>query len=112
MEKKKVYIENEIIEKVLFELKEIKDCCAEDTLKIRMSKVIKMLSKASDCNTENLLEDVIYEEMKESMTKNPELHSKLYMLYRSLTDGKISEEAAKQLFETYLQMYPTDTIIY
>lgn len=112
MEKNKGYIENEIIEKVLFELKEIKDCCGEDTLKIRLSNVIKTLSKASNCDTDKLLEDMIYEEMKGAMNKNPELHSKLYMLYRSLADGKISEEAAKQLFETYLQMYPSDTIIY
>lgn len=112
MEKKKVYIESDIIEKVLFELKEMKECCAEDTLKIRLSNVIKTLSKASNCNTDKLLEDVIYEKMRESMNKNPELHSKLYMLYRSLVDGKISEEAAKQLFETYLQIYPCDAIVY
>ncbi len=112
MEKKKVYIENDIIEKILFELKEIKDCSTEDTLKIRLSNVIKTLSKASNCNMDKLLEDMIYEKMRESMNNNPELHSKLYMLYRSLVDGKVSEEAAKQLFETYLQMYPSDTMLY
>lgn len=112
MKKKKVDIESEIIEKVLFELKEIKECCVEDTLKGRLNNVIKTLSKASDCNEEKLLEDMIYDKMRESMNNNPELHSKLYMLYRSLVDGKVSEEAAKQLFETYLQMYPSDTMLY
>lgn len=113
MADKKIEIEKEVLEKVLLELNEIKNLFPEESLKIKVNNLITILSKASnfDIDDKSLL-DIIYEKMREARGKNPELDTKLYMLYRSLSEGKTSEEDARQLFEIYLQMYPYDKIIY
>ncbi|MCY6370827.1 hypothetical protein [Clostridium ganghwense] len=112
MEDNEIYIDKEVIEKVIFELKEINNCCPDYVLKKRISDVTNMLMKASNYNEDKPLQEIIHEKMKEAAHRNPELHSKLYMLYRSLSEGKTSEEDARQLFEAYLQIYPYDTLIY
>lgn len=113
MGEKKIAIDADVIEKVLLELREIMEFYPDDMLKLKVRNIAKLLSNASNCKMqEESLIDEVYDKMKESKTKNPELNTKLYMLYRSLSDGKISEEEAKYLFEVYLQMYPDDEIIY
>lgn len=56
--------------------------------------------------------DMIYEKMKETKRSNPELSADLYILYRKLTDKKITEIEAMELFELNLQMEPFDKKIY
>lgn len=113
MGEKKIAVDVDVIEKVLLELNEIRDFYPDDMLKLKIRNIVKLLSNASNCNVdEKPFIDEVYDKMKESKTKNPELNTKLYMLYRSLSDGKTSEEDAKYLFEVYLQMYPDDEIIY
>ncbi|WMJ79201.1 hypothetical protein RBU49_09895 [Clostridium sp. MB40-C1] len=109
----RISIESNVIEKVLLELKEIRDFFPEDTLKVKIDNVMHIISKATNYSIEDkALVDIIYDKMKEAEGKNPELNTKLYMLYRSLSDGKTSEEDANQLFEIYIQMYPYDDMIY
>ncbi|MCY6959047.1 hypothetical protein [Clostridium brassicae] len=113
IDRKKISVDSEVIEKILLELKEIRDFFPEDTLKVKIDNVMHTISKATNCSIENkALVDIIYDKMKEAEGKNPELNTKLYMLYRSLSDGKTSEEDANQLFEIYIQMYPYDDMIY
>ncbi|MCS4522329.1 hypothetical protein JTT07_18510 [Clostridium botulinum] len=50
--------------------------------------------------------------MKEVRLDNPELNSKLYILYRKLSDGKITEEDARILYDVYIKSQVYDKLIY
>ncbi len=50
--------------------------------------------------------------MKEVRLDNPELNSKLYILYRKLSDGKITEEDARILYDVYIKSQAYDKLIY
>ncbi|MCY6484677.1 hypothetical protein OW763_10025 [Clostridium aestuarii] len=112
MAKKNSSIDSETIEKILSELKEMEVMCTNDRLTLKIQKLIKTVNNAANWSEEISVEDIIHKKMKESAKKNPDLNLKLYMLYRDLSDGRISEEKAKELYETYIQMYPDDIMIY
>ncbi|KYH30300.1 MULTISPECIES: hypothetical protein [Clostridium] len=112
MEKKIINVDEDTIHKIISELKEIQDLTPDDAIKFRINNLLSIIEKLSSKNESDSIEEIIYKKMKESVSRNPELNVKLYMLYRSLSDGRISEEKAKEMYETYVQMYPYDTLIY
>ncbi|KOA21357.1 hypothetical protein CLHOM_00280 [Clostridium homopropionicum DSM 5847] len=112
MDNNNVSINMKTIEKIINELKEIQNLTPEDAVKYRVNNLIEILAEVTNFNSEESIEDIIYLKMKEAMSKNPDLHVKLYMLYRGLNDGKISKEEAKEMYQNYVQMYPFDSMIY
>lgn len=112
MEKNMIHISEENLQKIVAELEEIKNLSPDDVVKFRIDNLITTISRKIDPSKNEDLGDIIYKKMKEAVTNNPDLHVKLYMLYRNLTAGKISEEEAKEMYETYLQMYPYEPYIY
>lgn len=99
-------------EDIIEKLKQIGILCFEPNLKAKIdvlqSFVSNILSPAGDFS----VQEVIYEKMVEVKRDNPDLHLKLYMLYRNLMNGKISEIDAMDSFENALSMYPPDVILY
>ncbi len=102
----------EMIEKITAELKEIEILACEQIIKIKVQKLLEYISSLNNSSSEKPFEEIIHEKMKESKIKNPELHIKLYVLYRDLQNDKVSEYDAKRRYEDYLQMYPDDAIVY
>lgn len=107
-----VSIEVEAIQKIRKELSEISVLCSEPHLKMKIEALQSYVSSLVDLNSQNSVEDVIYEKMIEVKHTNPELHLKLYMLYRNLMSGRISKVDALSSFESCLTLYPSDTMIY
>ncbi|MCY6370397.1 hypothetical protein [Clostridium ganghwense] len=105
-------IKDEMIEKIIQELKEIEIVAAEEIVKTKVQKLVEYINSVSEIKKEKAFKDILHEKMKESKIKNPELHIKLYMLYRDLQNGKVSEHDANRMYEDYLQMYPDDMMVY
>lgn len=112
MENRIVSIDIRTVEKILNELKEIQNLTPENAIKYRVNNLIETISSIANYTENESIEKMIYTKMKESSSRNPELNVKLYMLYRNLTDGKITKEEAIEAYQNYLQMYPYDTLIY
>ncbi|KEI04648.1 hypothetical protein IRP63_09425 [Clostridium botulinum] len=112
MGEKIIHMTEDNIQKILSELKEIQSLAADDIVKFRISQLSEIICEMSKVDSKDSLEQMIYKKMKEATTKNPELNVKLYMLYRNLTEGKISQKEAKEAYDIYVQMYPFDTLVY
>ncbi|MBW9170647.1 hypothetical protein K2F43_05440 [Clostridium estertheticum] len=102
----------ESIEKVIKELEEISVFCAEPHLKIKIEGLQSFVSSLLNLESKSSIEDVIFEKMVEVKTSSPDLHLKLYMLYRNLVCGRISKEDAIISFESSLSLFPPDVMIY
>lgn len=102
----------ESIEKVVKELEEISMLCAEPHLKIKIEALQSFVSSLLNLESKSSIEDVIFEKMVEVKTSSPDLHLKLYMLYRNLVCGRISKEDAIISFESSLSLFPPDVMIY
>lgn len=89
-------------------LEEIKLLSSENIIKSKIDELIDELINETNLYIENVNEkpiaDIIYEKMRETKTQNPELNVRLYILYRNLNMGKISEHEARETFEKYIQM--------
>jgi hypothetical protein len=107
-----VSIEVETIEKIIKELNEISLLCSEPHLKVKIEALQSYISSVTELNNKVSAEDVIYEKMVEVKYSNPELHLKLYMLYRNLMSGRISELDAMSSFESCLSLYPSDIMVF
>jgi hypothetical protein len=105
-----ISIEN--IEKMIKELSEIANICSTPKLKAKVAALQKVFSSLLDSKDNASAEDVIYEKMIAVKNNNPDLHLKLYMLYRNLTSGKISEVDAMDAYESYLSMFPSDVMVF
>ncbi|KEI12585.1 hypothetical protein Z959_04800 [Clostridium novyi B str. ATCC 27606] len=112
MGEKMIDITEENIQKILSELKEIQSLALEDIVKFRISQLLERISEMAKIDTKDSLEQIIYKKMKEAATINPELNVKLYMLYRNLKEGKISQKEAREAYDIYVQMHPFDTLVY
>ena len=100
------------IEKIIKELNEISILCPEPNLQAKIEGLHSFVSSLIDLSSKTSIEDVVYEKMVEVKHTNPELHLKLYMLYRNLVCGRISKEDAIISFERFLNLFPTDVMIY
>ncbi|MBU3126653.1 hypothetical protein [Clostridium tagluense] len=107
-----VSISVETMQEIIEELKEISSLCSTPHLKMKVARVQKIVSSLLEARSKISPQDVIYEKMVEVKQLNPELHFKLYMLYRNLTSNRISEVDAMAYYESYLSMFPTDEMIY
>jgi hypothetical protein len=95
----KLLINAEILEKIKLGLNEIKSASSEENIKNKAEKLLSMLNGESEKIKSISLEKEIYRKMKQ--TPDSDLNVKLYMLYRKLQNGKISENEALVMFESY-----------
>ncbi|MCB2340769.1 hypothetical protein [Clostridium estertheticum] len=102
----------ESIEKIIKELDEISALCSEPYLKIKIEELQRFVSSFIILESKSSVEDKIFEKMVEVKNSSPELHLKLYMLYRNLVCGRISKEDALISFESSLSLFPPDVMIY
>lgn len=101
MNNDKITIEAKVFEKIKNGLKQVRIKSSEDEIKAMIDSLLYLLeNKDSEEIDFNSLEDTIHNKMK--TTKDKDLNVKLYMLYRKLQDGKISEEEALKLYEIYI----------
>lgn len=108
----KITITVQQAEEIIEELNKISELCFEPKLKKKIEGLQNFVSSVLNPGNELSIQEVIYEKMVEVKRDNPDLHLKLYMLYRNLMNGKISEIDAMESFENALSMYPSDVIIY
>lgn len=109
---KKISMDEETFYKILDELKNIEVLTSEGMTRKKVHSIVSIMENINKNIEKRPVIDIIYEKMKESKTKNPELNVRLYILYRDLQGNKVSEEKALQLYNEYLQLYPDDTIVY
>jgi len=107
-----ISIQIETIEKIIKELDEICDFCSEPQLKTKVEGLQSFVSSLLNSSGKSSIENIIYEKMIEVKHSSPDLHLKLYMLYRNLVSGRISKEDAIISFESSLSLYPPDVIVY
>lgn len=107
-----VMIEEETMIKMLSELKDIKTLSSERLLQQKIDLLINYIENIVKYKNDEPFEDTIYRKMKEVRLDNPELNSKLYILYRKLSDGKITEEDARILYDVYIKSQVYDKLIY
>ncbi|MBU3098611.1 MULTISPECIES: hypothetical protein [Clostridium] len=102
----------ESIEKIIKELDEISVLCSEPYLKIKIEELLGFVSSIVNSESKSSVEDMIFEKMVEVKNSSPDLHLKLYMLYRNLVSGRISKEDAIISFESSLSLFPPDVMVY
>jgi hypothetical protein len=107
-----VSINVEKIQEIINEIKEISSLCSTPHLKSKVEKLQKNVSGLLEFQKKVSVEELIYEKMVKVKQNNPELHLKLYMLYRNLNNGRISEVDAMSSFESYLSMFATDVMVF
>lgn len=73
--------------------------------------MLEMIDKELKENSLSLLEK-IDQKMKETKLTDAELNANLYILYRKLSDNKISEQDAAALFDMYVSSQSFDKTIY
>ncbi|MGH4125752.1 MAG: hypothetical protein ACREV6_22800 [Clostridium sp.] len=109
---KGVPVKVEVMQKIIKELSEISHLCSEPHLKMKIEGLQSYVSSVFDLGSKRSVEDEIFEKMVEVKQLNPDLHTKLYMLYRNLMSGRISELDAMDSFENCLSMFPLDVMVY
>ncbi|ANP69845.1 hypothetical protein GTH52_02430 [Clostridium tyrobutyricum] len=106
----KVLISRECIEKIRTELKIIKVNTNNRNFKKDVSKLLDMLE--SELNYDNIsLKEKIFSKMKETKNSDPSMNANLYILYRNLVNGRITEEEALELYNMYIKIEPYDKTI-
>ena len=108
----KITITVQQAEGIIEELNKVSVLCFEPKLKKKIEGLQSFVSSVLSPGNERSIQEVIYKKMVEVKRVNPDLHLKLYMLYRNLMSDKISDIDARESFENALSMYPTDVIVY
>lgn len=107
----KINLNLDTMKKIKSGLTNIKLLSNDKYVKKEAEELIKIIDSELTLG-EMSLEEMIHERMKEVKNSDPTLSADLYILYRKLVDGKISEREALELFESCVQMEPFDKKIY
>lgn len=110
--KNSVLIKIESIDKIIKDLKEISLLCLEPQLEEKIKDLQTFVTGILGPINKLSIEDLIFEKMVEVKHINPDLHLKLYMLYRNLVSERISEIDARISFENLLERYQSDVLVY
>jgi hypothetical protein len=87
------------IQKIISELYIIQSICDDKLIKDKVEKVLSLINSSTNIGLEVSIADVIFDKMKEIRYIDEDAYFKLYMIYRKLEDGKISESEAKAIFK-------------
>ena len=96
-----IIIKEKIVIKILKDLNDVLFTCEDENIKEKLNSSILELEKSLNGESRLEISELIYEKMKEFKEKDPDLHFKLYMIYRKLEDGKLSEEDAIHAYKSY-----------
>ncbi|AWK50933.1 hypothetical protein DIC82_07820 [Clostridium beijerinckii] len=99
----KIIVNKDSLEKIEIKLRGLKVMVQDKEIQSLVSDILELLNgelKSIDIS----LEDIIYNKMKETKHSNPDLHFKLYMLYRKLSDGKMDEDEALKAYKAYISI--------
>lgn len=109
-EGQKILILKDSIDKLVLGLKNIKITTREKATRKEVDKLLNLLQE--DLSQKNVpLKEQILEKMKESKGIDPNLNANLYILYRNLDSGQITEEQALELFQMYVKIEPYNKTI-
>lgn len=93
-----------VIEKIKTELKEIKELNSAYEMRNRINMLLKYIDDDTTGDKSAFL-DIIFIKLKEAKDINPQLNASLYLLYRNLSDDKITIQEAQKLFDMYINEY-------
>ncbi|APM38534.1 hypothetical protein [Clostridium kluyveri] len=111
MEKKRILISKDCVDKIILGLKSIKVSTTNKVIVENIEKLLNLLKKELD--EESIpLKDRILEKMKETKGIDPDMNANLYILYRNLDNEHITEQQAQELFDTYVKMESYNKKIY
>ncbi|CAB1241963.1 hypothetical protein ACFHWD_06030 [Clostridium sp. MT-14] len=106
----KILINKNCIDMLISGLKNIKISSREKSIKKEAEKMLNLIEE--ELYKRNIsLKQKILEKMKETKSTDPNMNANLYILYRNLDSGQISEEQALELFKMYVKMEPYDRTI-
>lgn len=109
--KDKVSLNAETLKRIKSGLTNIKLLSNDKYVKKEAEDLLNLIE--SECNFgEVSISDMLYEKMKETKRTNPDLSADLYIMYRKLADGKVTEREAIDFFQLAVQMEPFDKQIY
>ncbi|MVX67370.1 hypothetical protein GKZ28_27505 [Clostridium chromiireducens] len=99
----KIVVNKDKLEKIQTKLRGLKVMVHDKETQLLVTDILELLDGELKEN-DNSVEDMIYNKMNETKNSNPDLHFRLYMLYRKLSDGKIGEDEALKAYKTYISM--------
>lgn len=103
MEKKKILISKDCIDKIILGLKSIKVSTTNKVIIRDIEKLLNLLKE--ELNEDDIpLKNRILEKMKETKGIDPDMNANLYILYRNLDNEHITEQQAQELFNAYVKM--------
>lgn len=97
----KIFIKKDNLEKIHIKLKGLKIIIEDKKKQSIIDDIIKLLDDDIKDN-EVSVEETIKNKMNETKSSNPEMHFKLYKLYRKLSGEKITEEEATTSYDLYM----------
>lgn len=99
----KLLVRKDSLERMKVKLRGLKVSVEDKSAQTVICDILEILD--SELKVKDIsLEEMIYNKMKETKSINPDLHFKLYMLYRKLSDGKIDEDEALKAYKVYINM--------
>ncbi|WP_027624852.1 hypothetical protein [Clostridium lundense] len=107
----KILISKDILKKIQSRAITIKLVSTDRQITKEAEEILEIINVQLKENSLSLLER-IDKKMKETKLSDPELNANLYILYRNLSGGKISEQDADALFELYIKSEPFNKTIY
>lgn len=110
-EENKMLVNKDNLAKIKSRANAIKVMTTDKGILQNISDILQIIDKEIEDNTLSIL-DKIEKKMKDSRRSDPEMHASLYILYRKLSDGKISEKEAYNLYNMYISTEPFDKKIY
>lgn len=89
-----------ILKKVEEDLREIQFISGDYKVKEKISMLLEFIEEET-INNKEILEKLIYNKIKETKGRSPELNTDFYLLYRKFSEGKISIQEAQRLYDSY-----------
>lgn len=96
----KILIKKGDLEKIKTKLKGLKVLVRDKESINTVNEIMELLDNEMK-DKDISIKEMIHNKMRETEYSNPELNFKLYILYRKLSDNKISEEEALKVYKMY-----------
>ncbi|OFH99380.1 hypothetical protein CLOACE_22500 [Clostridium acetireducens DSM 10703] len=108
----KILINEKTINQIKSKAKIIKVITKEKQLIDIADEILNLLELDFKENNSSSLKEKIKKKMHETKITDPDMNASLYILYRKLSDGIISEEEAAKLLDIYESIEPFDKKVY
>ncbi|WP_315114316.1 hypothetical protein [uncultured Clostridium sp.] len=107
----KLLVGHEVVTKIQSRAIAIKLTSKDRQVIKEAEEILEIIENILKDNTLTLNEK-IEKKMRDTKFSDPEMNANLYILYRKLSDGKISPKDAEALFQLYINTEPFDKKIY